>query len=65
MILAIISLLGIVGFFIILYLLRHESVGMWDILIIFIFCAVPVCNILFLILMFKIAISEKWKLKEN
>ena len=65
MILAIISLLGIVGFFIILYLLRHESVKMWDILIIFIFCAVPVCNILFLILMFTIAISEKWKLKEN
>lgn len=65
MILAIISLLGIVGFFIILYFLRHESVKMWDILIIFIFCAVPVCNILFLILMFKIAISEKWKLKEN
>ena len=65
MILAIISSLGIVGFFIILYLLRHESVEMWDILIIFIFCAVPVCNILFLILMFKIAISEKWKLKEN
>lgn len=65
MILAIISLLGIVGFFIILYFLRHESVEMWDILIIFIFCAVPVCNILFLILMFKIAISEKWKLKEN
>ena len=65
MILAIISLLGIVGFFIILYLLRHESVEMWDILIIFIFCTVPICNILFLILMFKIAISEKWKLKEN
>ena len=65
MILAIISLLGIVGFFIILYLLRHESVEMWDILIIFIFCAVPVCKILFLILMFTIAISEKWKLKEN
>lgn len=65
MILAIISLLGIVGFFIILYLLRHESVEMWDILIILIFCAVPVCNILFLILMFTIAISEKWKLKEN
>lgn len=65
MILAIISLLGIVGFFMILYLLRHESVEIWDILIIFIFCAVPVCNILFLILMFTIAISEKWKLKEN